>query len=300
MDGINRLPEIRMIGVPSALGVPDSGAQGGPAALLALGILDAVRRAGLAAHWEAMLQPSTGERWPVLVDLCRRLADVTALVIARAGLPVVLGGDHSIAAGTWRGVARALNKPLGLVWIDAHLDAHTRKTSVSGNPHGMPLAALLGADVGGLETVGGPVLDPKRVALVGAHSWESGELQLLQSAGVRIFRMDEIRQRGLAAVMGEAFAIAQGVVRQASRNEPGLGCFGVSLDVDGIDPSQAPGVTTPVPGGLDAGQLLQCLRGLVRHPNFVALEIAEYSPGNDVAHSTGRLVVNLVEAMCMP
>lgn len=286
----DRLPELRLIGVASALGAPGAGTEQGPSALKTLGVLDAPRRAGLSAQWETLLVPAAGRRWSALAELCGRLADSTAAVTTNGFLPTVLGGDHAMAAGTWRGVARALKKPLGLVWIDAHLDAHTPYSSPTGNPHGMPLAALLGAGVAGLEAITGPLLDARRVALVGAHSWESGELQLLREFGVRIFPMDEIRVRGLAAVMADALEIAQ----------RGDAAFGISLDIDAIDPAQAPAVAVPAPGGLDAEQLRQVLRGLVRHPDFAALEIAEYDPGRDIAQRTGRLAVDLLEALCLP
>ncbi len=296
MDRLIRTSELRLIGVPSTLGLPEGGTQHGPAALRALGILSAPARAGLRVQWGATLTPGPGPRWPALIDLCSRLAVETAAATASGEIPVVLGGDHAIAAGTWRGVARALGVAPGLLWIDAHLDAHTHQSSASGNPHGMPLAALLGAQVDGLEAIAGPLLDPSRVALVGANSWEPPELSRLQALGVRIFSMQEIRQRGLAAVMQDALAVAQ-----SCAGAPGhSGLFGVSLDLDAIDPSQAPGVATPVAGGLDAHELRQALHGLVRQPNFVALEIAEYDPGRDVAQRTGRLAVDLLEALCLP
>lgn len=290
IDSTNRLPELRLIGVASTLGVTGRSTNEGPSALRKLGVLDAPRRAGMAAQWETTLLPAAGQRWMALKDLCSHLADSTAAVTAAGDLPVVLGGDHAMAAGTWRGVARALKRPLGLIWIDAHLDAHTPYTSPTGNPHGMPLAALLGAGVAGLEAIAGPLLDPRRVAVVGAHSWENDELQLLRAFGVRIFTMDEIRQRGLATVMADALLVAQ----------RGDAAFGISLDIDAINPAQAPAVTTPVPGGIDAEQLRHVLHGLVRDPNVVALEMAEYDPGRDISHHTGRLVIDLLEALCLP
>ncbi|MFY9329161.1 MAG: ornithine--oxo-acid transaminase [Georgfuchsia sp.] len=290
MANLHRLPELRLIGVASALGAPGHGTEQGPSTLKILGVLDAPRRAGLSAQWEATIVPATDRRWPALKDLCNRLADTTAAVTADGHLPVVLGGDHTMAAGTWRGVARALKKPLGLVWIDAHLDAHTPDNSPTGNPHGMPLAALLGAKVAGLETIASPLLDPQRIALIGARSWENSELQLLHEFGVRIFPMDEIHLRGLTAVMDDALKVAQ----------RGNAMFGISLDLDAIDPTQAPAVATPAPDGLNAAQLRQALRGLARHPDFAALEIAEYDPVRDVDYRSGRLIVDLIEAFCLP
>lgn len=289
-------PELRLIGVASALGAPAPGAEHGPAALEALGIVAAARRAGAQVEWETTLTPGQGQRWPALVELCQRLAQTTASVAAAGQIPVVLGGDHAMAAGTWRGIGRELKQPLGLIWIDAHLDAHTPDSSPSGNPHGMPLAALLGVEAGGLDEIDGPPLDPRRVAVVGAHSWEDAEFQLLHELGVRIFPMEEIKLRGLAVVMADALALVQ---RDHGDGE-GSTAFGISIDLDAIDPMQLPAVSTPAAGGLDAEALRQALRGLIRQPQFVALEIAEYNPGHDLAQRSGRLVVDLLEALCLP
>ncbi|CAG0971190.1 partial Arginase, partial [Rhodocyclaceae bacterium] len=136
---------IDLIAVPSALGAPDGGVAGGPEALRKAGLLTAVHRCGRAAEWTCYLPPLPGgERWDGLTRLCGRLAGLVAESLAAGAQPLVVGGDHAIAAGTWRGVATASGGAIGLLWIDAHLDAHTRDDSPTDNPHGMPLALLLG------------------------------------------------------------------------------------------------------------------------------------------------------------
>lgn len=286
------LPPLRFIGVASALGAPAAGPEAGPERLRALGMAAAPQRAGREASWECTLEAPAGERWPALGQLCQQLADRVEQA-AGDGLPVILGGDHSVAVGTWRGLGRSLAArglpPPGLLWIDAHLDAHTPYTSRTGNPHGMPLAALLGVGAQELLAVPGPLLDPHRVVVLGARSWEDDELRLLRALGVRVFCMDEIGRRGLGPVFAEALAVVGA-----------QGPFGVSLDLDALDPLEAPGVSTPVSGGIVAADLRQALTGLGRHPHLAALEIAEYHPGEDPGQRTGRLAIDLVEALCLP
>lgn len=286
-------PMLRFVGVESALGAPVScgprGSAAAPDALRQLGIVAAARRGGLNATWFASLFPED-ESPAALGPLLHELADTVADLRRCGYLPVVLGGDHSIAAGTWRGIARALGKAPGLIWIDAHLDAHTPATSPTGNRHGMPLAALLGAGDKGMADIDGPSLDPSRLAIIGVRSFEAAEAAFLSSIGVRVFNMDEIERRGLAAVFADALEIV------ADKN----GAFGVSLDVDAIDPLAAPGVSTPVSHGIEPSALRTCLSGLLHHPGCVGLEIAEYNPEFDVQQLTGQLICDLLEAAATP
>lgn len=286
---------IKLFGVNCGRGGPDHGPAQGPEVLRQMGLLAALRRAGLEAGWTASLETPLGDRLDSLGALSRELADEVATAIASGALPLVIGGDHSMAAGTWRGVARAYAtvgaaQP-GLVWIDAHLDAHTPDTSRSGNPHGMPLAALLGHGAEELAGIPGPRLDPTRLAVVAARSYEAEELALLRQQGVRIFTMDDIRRRGLGAVLEEAVQIAGG---------PAGGGFGISLDLDALDPLEAPGVSTPVEHGLAGEVLRRCLRGLLRNPRLSALEIAEFNPERDRENRTARLAIDLVESAGLP
>ena len=176
-------PALHLIGVASALGAPDfataRGAQAAPQTLRSMGIVDAARRGGFAAHWQCTIEAPDGARLPALGVLLRNVADAVAASVAESAIPLIIGGDHSLAAGTWRGVGRALGYAPGLIWIDAHLDAHTPASSPSGNPHGMPLAALLGAGSAQMTEIDGPPLDAQRVALIGAHSFEEAEVRRL-------------------------------------------------------------------------------------------------------------------------
>lgn len=223
-----------------------------------------------------------------VADLLANEVDVTLRDDARA---IVLGGDHSIAIGTWKGVARALSpQRFGLVWFDAHMDAHTPETSPSGNIHGMPLAVLFGR--GDLRLVGvaraGAVLDPTRTVLVGVRSFEPPERELLDSLGVRVITMNEIRKRGPRHAIAEAFE------RVSYANTS----FGVSIDLDVIDPRIAPGVATPVEGGLSASAIVDAVHHAVADPRCVAIEIAEFDPSRDRHGRTVALARTLVDIAC--
>jgi len=282
-------PMLRIIGVASALGAPVSDPKDGPAALRRMGIEAAARRAGLDVGWgasiEAPAEPGMASLGALLGEVAREVCDS----VAGARLPVILGGDHAIAAGTWRGVGRALGEAPGLIWIDAHLDAHTPATSPSQNAHGMPLAALLDAGDPAMTDVDGPPLDPARIAVIGVRSYEAEELRLLAAHGVQIYGMAEIRRRGLAAVFAEALAIA------GADGKP----FGISIDLDALDPLAAPGVTTPVADGLRVPELTAALAGQLRG-GCVAFELAEYCPARDPLGLTARAAIDLFEAACRP
>ncbi|GAB2182144.1 arginase [Denitratisoma sp. agr-D3] len=284
---------IDLIPVPSALGAPDAGAAQGPAALRRAGLHTALTQAGLTATWQAPVTPpalATGhdaaQRWAALETLWSALAQRVDASLEQGHQPLVVGGDHAIAFATWRAVAARLATPMGLLWIDAHLDAHTPEDSASGNPHGMPLALLLGDGPAGTA---GPVLNPAHVCLIGARSWELPEQVRLRRYGVRVVDQEEIRQRGLGPVLQEALAI----VRQ------GTGGFGLSIDLDVFDPTVAPGVNSPVPGGQPADEWLAQLTGLALLPDCLALEIVECDGLRDRQRqdATARLGVALAQAL---
>lgn len=283
-----------LIGVSSALGAPDFASTrctaSAPSALHAAGLLAAIRRKGLSADWGPGISAAQGDRLPALRELLHHVADQTAAAIAAGALPLVIGGDHAIAAGTWRGIGRALGKAPGLIWIDAHLDAHTPESSLSGNPHGMPLAALFGIGGPAMTDIAGPQLDAQRVVIIGARSFELAETALLETLGVSIFNMADIEQRGLTRVFAEAVSIAGAAAWP----------FGISIDLDAIDPLDAPGVTTPVDGGIKGHELSLAIRGVIHHAGLVGLEIAEYCPSRDPLGITARLAIELLDSACTP
>jgi arginase len=240
-----------------------------------------------------MLAPEPGERRKTYAvsRLCGRLAGAVAEARRRGHLPCVIGGDHSCAGGTWTGVARTLRGELGLVWIDAHMDSHTPRTSHTGRLHGMPLAWLLGQDDDPLYGLAAGVLKPQHVCLVGVRSYEPEEDERLRRLGVRVVFMDEVRSRGIDAVLDEALEIATA----------GTSGFGVSIDLDVITPEEAPHVGTPVQGGVTSAELAEALEVVSGRPGLTAIELVEYSPRLDRDGSTARVAVDLVSAaLCGP
>ena len=282
--------QIELIGAAWGLGGAEPGCAEAPAALIPL-VAGELQHCGVPVHAGPILSPSRTERRRQLAvsKLCGLLASAVADAVQRGRVPCVLGGDHSCAGGTWTGVARSVKGDLGLVWIDAHMDAHTPGTSHTGRLHGMPLAWLLGEDDDPLYGLATGVIEPRHVALIGVRSFEPEEKVRLEQLGVRVVYMDEIRRRGIKPVLDEAVAIAT----------RGTKAFGVSIDLDVVTPDEAPGVGTPVPDGVSGAELARALDGIGDRPGMVALELVEYSPRLDPSGRTARVAVDLVHsALC--
>ena len=287
---------IELIGAAWGLGGADPGCAQAPGVLLPL--LEArLAACGMPSRAGPVLAPAGGERRKQLAvsRLCGELAAAVGAALSRDALPCVLGGDHSCAGGTWTGVARGLHAKgghaLGLVWIDAHMDAHTPRTSHSGRLHGMPLAWLLGQDDDPLYGLATGVVAPEHVSLIGVRSFEPEERERLERLGVRVFYMAEVARVGLAAALGEALAIAA----------DGTDAFGISIDLDAVTPDEAPGVGTPVGEGLGAAELAAALAGIGGRPRLAAVELVEYCPRLDPDGRTARVAVDLLAAaLCGP
>lgn len=271
---------LRIIGAASGLGAPDARCAGGPPALQKL--LQQHPLPTLA--WHQTVSPRETEGPVALPDFISRLADACAALLQTEARIAVVGGDHSCAMGTWRGVAHAVEGPLGLVWVDAHLDAHSPASSPSGYWHGMPVAALLGKMGPGSADNGAAVIDPCHLCLVGVRSYEGAEHKLLQRLGVRVISMDEIDRIGFEAAMAEATAIATGGTR----------AYGVSIDLDALDPADAPAVGSPVVGGIRAAELLPWLEAVAADARLRALEVAEFNPAIDVEQRTLELLLQML------
>jgi len=273
---LNRHPiyPVKLIGVASGLGARDHGCEDGP---LFLRELNVFQGGDIQASWQDMLRPDEGISSPVAAttELCNRLADRVQETLEAGHFPLVVGGDHSCAIGTWSGVHQWLGErgALGLVWVDAHMDSHTFDTTPSGALNGMPLACLLGYGEQALTAIetAGPKLRPEHVCLLGVRSYEEGEAALLKKLGVRVIAMDEIRKRGVVATLAEAMTIAGN----------GTAGYGVSLDLDVLDPAEESGVGSPVPDGLSCAELEQALLQLRDDPAMLAMEIVEYNPHHD-------------------
>ncbi|ABA58184.1 arginase [Nitrosococcus oceani] len=288
---------IRIIGVASGWGALDRRCEAGPEALRRRGLVAHLRQQGMPVSWEITIQPQESQDDNAVMAvqaLSVELSQVAGNVVARGEPFIVLGGDHSCAIGTWSGAVsrRRIAGPVGLIWIDAHMDAHLPETSPSGALHGMPLACLLGWGDPRLTAIGSPEPKflPENVVLIGVRSFEPEEHRLLQRLGVKVFFMDEVRRRGLSEVFYEAL----GRIRDRTTG------FGISLDLDAIDPKEAPAVGSPVPGGLAKEELLPLLRQLYGDPRLIGLEIAEYNPALDEKQLTARLISELLLSVFAP
>lgn len=210
--------------------------------------------------------------------------------LRRGGVtPIIIGGDHSCAIGSWAGIAAAQRQPLGLLWIDAHMDSHTPDTSETQRVHGMPLAVLLGEGETSLIRLAGlcPVIEARYCCIIGVRSYEEGEPARLQRLGVRFYTMDEVRRRGLPTVLAEAWR----------RVSAAPGGFGVSLDLDVLEPMLAPGVSVPENRGLAPRQLARYLRQQPGKHRLRGLEIVELNPLRDPQGQTRRLLPTLMNAL---
>jgi arginase len=292
---------VALIGAASGWGAGYRQTEDGPPALRNAGLDRRLAASGLAASWTAMVEPerrwrdqpdaSAEEVFGLVARHSAALAESVEATMRGGRFPIVVGGDHSIAIGTWGGVARAVDRaPLGLIWFDAHLDAHTEATTPSMNPHGMSAAVLLGHGRPEFLAVGGHAVRPENLCYIGARSYEDGERALLERLGVRIVGMDEVRARGLAAVVEEAVAIASWCTAG----------FGATIDLDGFDPADAPGVGLREPDGLRRDEMLAALPRLRRQGHgqspLRAIEIVEYIPALDVEGRTARLVGDVIAA----
>jgi arginase len=295
------MSQIGLIGAASGWGAGFRETEAGPAALREWGLAEALRTAGIAAEWDAFVAAERSWRdapelrgraaYGLVLRHAIAVANAVAATVARGRFPVVIGGDHAIEMGTWSGLARALGKaPLGVVWLDAHLDAHTIETTPSMNAHGMGVAVLLGHGQPEFLELAGGVLQPEHLCVIGARSYEPGELALLRRLGVRVIDMPEVAARGMTDVLTEAVAIAT----------HGTAGFGFSIDLDGFDPEDAPGVGLREPGGLRAAPTVAALAAFAGHPALKAIEIVEYIPDFDPDHKTAELVRDLLVALLRP
>lgn len=299
---LSSIRPVSLFGAASGIGARDEGCRFGPEAILGSGLVPWLSGNGVDARWCETLMPPDGaanaDPVPVIVGLCRKLSHAIEGAVEGDSWFTVFGGDHTTAIGTWSGVHNAGHGkgPLGLIWIDAHMDCHVPETSPSGWLHGMPLACLLGFGPDALTGLAakGPVLQPGHVALVGVRSYEAEEAELLERLGVRVFFMDEVLARGIDGVMDDALAIATG----------GTAGFGLSIDIDAVDPLDAPGVGTPVTGGLRATEAISALARVRGRPGFLGMEIVEFNPTRDPDGITAHLVRDLFAAglprECLP
>ena len=293
---------IRVIGVPLDLGQSRRGVDMGPSA---------VRVAGLEARLEALGHivedagniavaipeqkkegAANAKYLKEITATCTKHAELVTKTLEAGKIPLVLGGDHSVAAGTVAGVSefyRRQNQKIGLIWIDAHSDMNTPETSPSGNVHGMPLAAIMGLGPSELSNILGasPKVAPENCVLVGVRDIDAAEKANIRKAGIEAFTMRDIDERGMRTIIEEA-------LRLAGRGTAG---YHVSLDMDWIDPEDAPGVGTPVRGGATYREAHLAMEIIADHGRMTSFEIVEVNPVIDEHNRTADLAVELANSI---
>ena len=286
--------QIDIIGVPVDLGADRRGVDMGPSAIRYAHLQRELLRTGCTFADLGNVEVPIAEMCSItepklkyvdcIVPMARRTAGAVGTAMQQGHFPLVLGGDHSIALGSIRGAAR--HRKLGVIWIDAHADFNTPETTPSGNIHGMPLAALCGLGDPRLvrlwnESI--PVLDPRRVAVIGARDLDDGEKQNLHQAGVMVLGMEQIDRTGMFQAMEKALA-------QVSQDVDGIY---LSFDVDALDPRHAPGVGTPVSGGLTYREAHLACEMIAETGKLLGMDIVEVNPILDVQNQTAALAVEL-------
>jgi arginase len=292
---------VHVLGVPMDLGSGRRGVDMGPSAIRIAGLDDRLVELGHKVIDDGDIVIKNIEELKVVNEKARYLPEIARAAGALAKkidrimtlghFPLVLGGDHSIAVGTVSGIAafaQSRGKKIGLLWVDAHGDINTPETSPSGNIHGMPLAALLGFGASELTGVAGPApkVDPANVALVGIRSLDAGEKKRLNESGVQVHTMSEIDRHGVDIVMKKALA----------RVTDGTDYVHVSFDLDAVDPTVAPGVGTPVKGGLDYREAHLVMEVIADHGVMTSLEMVEVNPILDHGNASAAFAVELVQS----
>ncbi len=290
---------VDIVGVPLDLGGGRRGVDMGPSAFRIAGLGDRLATLGFpvtdkgnvpVAVRETLKAPDPTKKYiDEIARVCTDLYEASLASLEAGALPIVLGGDHSLGAGSVAAAAawatRMKRLPIGLLWVDAHGDMNTPASSPSGNVHGMPLAALLGTEPKELSTIGGffPTVRPEHTVLIGIRNLDDREKEIVRASGVHVFTMKDIDRRGVAAVMEHAVALASS----------GTAGLHVSFDMDVCDPSIAPGVGTPVKGGLDYREAHLAMEIIADSGLLTSLDLVEVNPTLDIRNTTAELGVEL-------
>lgn len=292
------MASIAIVGVPLDLGASRRGVEMGPSAVRLARLSSRLEQLGhevvdtgdVPVPTRETLRLEHGiEFLPTITAVCRDLASRTAELVRTGRIPLVLGGDHSVAGGSVAGVATALaerGERLGLVWLDAHADLNTPASTLSGNVHGMPVAHLLGHGDPAMAALAkpGPAIRAENVVIIGARDLDQAERVHAREFGVTIYTMRDIDERGLRAILGEAIA----------KVSDGTSGIHVSLDLDFVDPREAPGVGTPVRGGATFREAHLAMETLWDTGRMVSLDLVEVNPVLDEVNHTAELAVGLM------
>jgi len=284
---------LSLIGYRCGLGAQIQECYKGPKSLKRWDIVTKFMDAGIQAYWdkvpEIRANPENFELYTE--ESCHKLYRQVRETLKKGDFPVTIGGDHSMAMGTWSGVVDHydLKRKFGLIWIDAHLDAHTPETSASHAMHGMPAAHLLGYGSENFVNIGteGAKISPNHLVYIGVRSYESEEHALIKGLGIRVYYMDEVRDRGFNVVMNEALEYVKKYTD----------AFGLTIDLDAFDPERAPGVGTPEADGLCRQEFFPVIKKLGLDKQLKAVEIAEFNPDRDENDRTKRLILQLITCL---
>lgn len=291
--------KLSIIGVPMDLGQTRRGVDMGPSAIRYASVIERIENIGYSVEDKGNIEIALAERvhsdentnlknLKAVADASERLAQTVSDVITNKRFPLVLGGDHSIAIGTLAGVSRHY-KNLGVIWYDAHGDLNTADTSPSGNIHGMPLAASIGIGDEALTRIGGytPKVKPENIVIIGARSLDEGEKELIKEKGIKVYTMHEIDRMGMTKVMEETILYLRDKTDGVH----------LSLDLDGLDPHDAPGVGTPVIGGISYRESHLAMEMLAESQLITSAEFVEVNPILDERNKTATVAVALMGSL---
>ena len=293
--------DVALVSVYMDLAAGRRGVDMGPSAIRIAGLVNKLEKMGYKTHEMGAIyahEPeicTPGENnlkyLKEVTNVCKQVKKQMLMACEKGWLPLVLGGDHSIAIGTVSGVAehyKSLDQKIGLIWVDAHADMNLPETSPSGNIHGMPLAVLLGKGDPALVGLNGetPSVAPQNVTIIGARDIDESEKELVRQSGVRVFTMSEIDERGIAYCIDES-------IKRAMAGTCG---FHLSFDLDSLDPIDAPGVGTPVDGGLSYREGHLICEKAARSGGLLSMEAVEVNPILDAHNRTAQLAVEIIES----
>lgn len=285
--------QIDIIGVPIDLGADRRGVDMGPSAIRYAQLQQKLEEIGYRVQDEGNVEVAIAEMCKIInpklkyldciVPMSRRVAGAVATSIQAKNFPLVLGGDHSLSIGSVRGAAR--NKKIGVIWLDAHADFNTDETTPSGNIHGMSLAALTGFGDKSLVQLWDeqiPVIDPNKIAIIGARDLDPGEKMNLKKAGALVMGMEQVDRYGMVSIVEKA-------IERVSKDVDGIY---LSLDLDALDPQHAPGVGTPVPAGLTQREAHLACEMIAETGKLIGMDVVEVNPILDEKNKTAMLAVD--------
>jgi arginase len=285
--------QIDIIGVPIDLGADRRGVDMGPSAIRYSHLQSKLEDLGYTVNDEGNVEVPIAEMCSItnpklkyidcIIPMARRVSGAVSTSIQAGNFPLIIGGDHSLSIGSVRGAAR--NRKIGVIWVDAHADFNTAETTPSGNIHGMSLAILCGLGDQSLVQLWDeptPVIDPKKIAIVGARDLDEGEKKNLQNAGAMVMGMEQIDRYGMVACLEKA-------IERISRDVDGI--F-LSLDLDSLDPEHAPGVGTPVPAGLTQREAHLACEMIGETGKLIGMDLVEVNPILDIQNRTASLAVD--------